>query len=1096
MVGLMGHTKDKHPAFVHLHSWSWFSFLRGGSSPSSLVQQAAALGQTSLALTDWMSVAGVVQFQVAARQAGIKAIVGSEVMINGYPLVLLCANQTGYATLNRLLTDAHQRDRENPEVSLEQLADDNDGLFILTGGVESRLRQLVGGGRYEEAMLWLEHLSDLAPKRVFVELVAHRLEGEPRVLNQLVAMARAFDLHTVATNAARYATPEDYLTHDLLNRIRLKLRYDQGYEGQPPNDEAWLKGVDELYPLIPDPTALTNTVALAAECEVNLLPGEITPPGAIIPLGFKHYNAYLRHLCERALLAKYSDSAKRVKAEAILEHKLSIITQIDVGEFFLVVREVMDFARSRGIRCAGRGSAANSIVAYLLDITTVCPIEYRLLFERFLHAGRKGTPDIDVDFDTYRRDEVIEWMQERFSIRHTAMTANVNQYRLRSAVRDVAKFVGWSADIATHELTKVLDSHGDPEDVRQYREALMGKVGDVPLLEPLLTLVEKLQDCPRNLSLHSGGMILARKSLDNFTPIQTSANGVKQATFAKDDIEFLGLVKLDVLGLRAMSAITYALDLIEETTGSRPDLDALSLEDPEVYDLICSGKTLGLFQIESPGQMNLIAKTQPRSFKELGVQVAILRPGPIQGGLIPPYVRRLRGLEPMTPPHPSLQSCLEDTQGLILYQEQVLEIAHAFAGLSMEEADEFRRLMSKARSPERMEAMRARFVSGAMTEELANFVFDKLSKFVGYGFPKSHSFAFARTVFLTAWLKRYHPAAYMAAVIRHWPGMYPMQAFVQEARAFRVTILPPDVTVPRLWQHLELHQCQWAIRQSLTDVAGVSEEDARVMVLEGMARPFDSLEDFYRRVRVDWDVLDKLAQAGALDKLPVLEEQGDLFDAGLSSSTPRKVDRRQTLWQLGILRNRLGPPGGLSLPLLEPPTIDPDEIARLAELTPIERMQWDMRHKGSTAGPHPLALKRFELSRAGVTPINLLAPDYADPAERSKRLTRKGEKVVSVAGLVIARQRPQSAKGIVFITLQDETESIQTIVTPELWAELKPILKSGALILTGVLQVVEMVLRQAEGRVWKGLQVHHAQVLDFDAPVGMAGHPGQIAAKR
>jgi error-prone DNA polymerase len=1084
--------------FVHLHAWSWFSFLRGGSSPQALVNQAASLGQPAVALTDWMGVAGVVQFQVAARDAGVKAIVGSEVLVDGYPLVLLCASQEGYATLNRLLTEAHQKDRDNPEVSLEQLSNDNGGLFILTGGIESRLRRLVVGNRQEEALLWLEQLADIAPKRVFVELVAHRLEGEPRVLNNLVALARAAHIHTVATNAARYATPDDYLTHDLLNRIRLRVRYDDSYEGQGVNDEAWLKDLDELEQLIPDPTALTNTLALANECNVNLLPGEITPPGAIIPLGFSGYNQYLRHLCYHALPAKYSDIGRRIKAEKILEHELSVITQIDVGDFFLVVKEVMDFARSRGIRCAGRGSAANSIVAYLLDITTICPIKYKLLFERFLHAGRKGTPDIDVDFDTSRRDEVIAWMLERFSIRHTAMTANVNYYRIRTAVRDVAKVLGWSADIATYELPKLFDRHADPEDVRKYYLQLVDKVGDIPLIEPLMSLVKRLQDCPRNLSLHSGGMILARKTLDNFTPVQTSANGVKQAVFSKDDVEYLGLVKLDVLGLRAMSAISYALELIEEATGQRPDLDSLDLEDPKVYDLLCSGQTLGLFQVESPGQMNLLAKTQPRNFRELGVQVAILRPGPIQGGLIPPYVRRLRGLEKMTPPHPSLQECLEDTQGLILYQEQVLEITHAFAGLSLEEADEFRRLMSKARSPERMESMRQRFVEGAiqthadMTKELANFVFDKLSKFVGYGFPKSHSFAFARTVYHTAWLKCYHPAAYMAAVMKHWPGMYPMQAFVEEARKFGVKILSPNVTIGRLWHHFESHDGKLAIRQALTDVAGVSEEDARVIVLENLNRPFDSLEDFYRRCKVDWDVVDALAQAGALDKLPVLEEQGGLFDEGFSSSTPRKVDRRQILWQLGILRNRLGSPGGLSLPLLEPPPITLEEMARLAELTPIEQMQWDMRLKGSTVGPHPVELKRFELTRAGITPINLLAPDFGDGEDRKYRTSRNKEKLVSVAGLVIARQQPESAKGIVFITLQDETDTIQTIVTSELWRTLKPTLKSGALILTGVLQVVTTV----SGRVWKGLQVRHAQVLDFNAPVGMVGDPGMIATKR
>lgn len=341
-------------SFVHLHTWSWFSFLRGGSSPQALVEQVIQNGQTALALTDWMTVAGAVQFQVVARKAGVKAVIGAEVNIEGYPLVLLCADHTGYATLNRLLTQAHQGGRENPEVLLEHFSDDHQGLFILSGGKEGRLRRLLQQEGYKEASLWLEHLTDLAPGRVFVELTAHRLEGETRVLNQLVAMARSFNLHTVATNAVRYATTNDFVVHDLLNRIRLKLRYDQPHPEMPPNDEAWLKGAEELCHLIPDPNALNNAVTVAAECEVNLLPGEITPPGALLPLGFAHYNDYLVHLCQQALPAKYSDAAKRARAEATLQHELSIITKIDVGEFFLMVKEVMDFARSRGIRCAGR----------------------------------------------------------------------------------------------------------------------------------------------------------------------------------------------------------------------------------------------------------------------------------------------------------------------------------------------------------------------------------------------------------------------------------------------------------------------------------------------------------------------------------------------------------------------------------------------------------------------------------------------------------------------------------------------------------------------------------------------------------------------
>ncbi len=1074
-------------SFVHLHTWSWYSFLRGGSSPAALASQAKALGQPALALTDYMTVAGAVQFQLAARAAGIRAVIGAEICLEGEPVVLLAPDDRGYTTLNMLLTQAYER--EKPLVRLQDLADCNQGVFLLTGSDQGRLYRLVHEQRFTEARAWVEQLRKLVPGRVFVELSSHRTKDSGRTLRWLSQLAHQAGLHTVAANAVRFATPGDFLTHDLLNRIRLKIRYNEPHPELSTNSEGYLKGLAEMREVIEDPTALSNTLRLAEECSLNLLPGEITPPGAILPLGFDHYNDYLIYLCRESLPNKYPDPRRRAEAEARLAHELEIIFKVDVGEFFLVVREVMDFARRRGIRCAGRGSAGNSIVAYLLDITTVCPLQHGLLFERFLHEGRKGTPDIDVDFDTARRDEVIEWMIQRFSTEHTAMAANVNTYGLRSAVQDVAKVLGWSNDIAIHQMTKGLSGWSSPADVTSpgVREALASVpgVGESPMLDVLIDCVARLEGCPRHLSLHSGGMVLARKPLSGFSPVQTSANGVKQLTFNKEDVEYLGLVKLDVLGLRAMSALSYAVELVEQFEGYRPDIDNLSLDDPRVYDLICSGKTIGLFQVESPGQRNLIAKAQPRNFKELTIQITILRPGPIEGGAIPPYVRRLRGLEPATPPHPSLAKVLQDTQGLILFQEQVMEVSYVFAGLSVQEADDFRRLMSKARDPRKMEAMRQKFVESAqnthpdVTPEVANRVFDMVAKFVGYGFPKSHAAAFARTVYQSAWLKTYHPAAFLAATMRHWPGMYPMQSFIEEARHFGIPVLPPQVLRSQLYHTLERFEGKLAIRQPLTDVKGVGEEDARAILLEREARPFENLEDFYRRVRVGWDAVDALAKAGALDSLSTGQELLLRLD-----SSSRTV-RRDVLWQVGILHNRLGPPGCDALPLMEPEAIAPSELARLAQLTPTERMIWDFRFIGSTTDKHPIALKRFELAQLGVIPINQVAGDYASAKEKEGRNTREGRKVVSVAGLVVTRQRPISAHGVVFLTLQDETGDIQCIIVPEVWERLETVLRAGTMVVTGTVTMV--------GANWKGIQVFGAHPLVFEeVEMGLPGGPYQV----
>jgi error-prone DNA polymerase len=681
--------------------------------------------------------------------------------------------------------------------------------------------------------------------------------------------------------------------------------------------------------------AIANTHAIADAYSVDLVAEAVTPPRACLPPG-KSAPYFLQKLCGAAFRRRYPQGSE--KATAILKRELSVISELGLDEFFLVVREVIQFARSRGIRCSGRSSAANSLAAYLLGISGVDPIRHNLLFERFLHTGHKGMPDIDVDFETYRRQEVIAWMARRFGEEHTTMTANVITFRLRLAVREMAKVLGYPLPLI-NKVSKVLP-RSSCRHVREHRTELAALLGESVMQESLMCLVEQLPGCPRHLSLHSGGMILSRLPLRYLSPIQSSANGVRQMQFNKDDVEALGLIRFDVLGLRTLSVVTEAVDLVQADRGQAPDVDVLPLDDPKTYELIRQGRTMSVFQIESPGQWNLLSRSQPQVFDDLVAQVALFRPGPLQGNMVHPYILRRRGLQLVTYPHPSLEPVLRDTYGIILFQEQVLEVAHHFAGLTLSEADEFRRLMSKFRSPEQMESMRSQFVQGTIVRHgvplaLANHVFDLVAKFVGYGFCRSHAAAFAHTVYQTAYLKAHYAAAYMAAVLEHKPGFYPLNTVLQEARHCGVRVLPVDIHRSDVKYRLE----GGAIRVPLTQIKGLGVEAAVEIVLERATAPFQSLQDLYGRVRLGKDIWDNLARSGVLDAFG---------------------ERRHVLWQIGELIRRIGPSGQAQRAFDEgrDESWQDYEVPQLRKLAPGERTAWDFKTQGFTTGPHPVALHR------------------------------------------------------------------------------------------------------------------------------------------
>jgi error-prone DNA polymerase len=1012
--------------FVHLHTRSWFSFLQGGSSPEALACRAQQLGQHTLALTDVNGVYGAVRFQQACHEHGIRPIIGAELHCAGFPLVLLARSHVGYAQLCALLTRLHADTGEEPSVSVEDVREHARDLFCLTGGREGQLWSLASRCAYAEARDWLAGLREIFPETLFVELVNGLHADDLRLAKRLDQLAADMGLPTVATNDVRMAVPEDLPRYDLLTCIRLNITLSTPHRARARNAEAHLKSAAQMQQLLPFVAALERTEEIAAACDVELIAAEVTPPAARLPASCTPIQ-YLRDSCQEALPQKYS-TEDRPAAQEQLDKELDVIRDLRLEEFFLIVCEVVVEARARNIRCAGRGSAANSIVTFLLSITTVDPLRHELLFERFLHRGRKGTPDIDVDFDSERRDEIIDWIETRFGIAHTAMTATLITYRLRLALRDVAKAFGYPMKIV-NQVSRVVPGHYEPGHARHFKEDLQHVLADAPALELMLDMVEGLTGCPRHLGLHSGGMVLSRQPLHHFSPVQTSANGVKMVQFDKDDVEALGLIKLDVLGLRMLAAISEAAELADRYYDLSVDIDQVSLDDDQVYDFICTGRTLGLFQIESMGQMHLIASHQPRVFEDLVSQVALFRPGPLQGGMVHPFIRRRQGREPVRFDHPDLEPILRSTYGVILFQEQILEIAHKFAGMSLQEADDFRSLISKSRSAEQMEKMRGRFMEGAMgrgvPEPVARRVFDQVANFVGYGFCRSHAAAFARTVYQSAWLKRYYPDVFLAAIMQHRPGMYSLMTLEEEAKRCGVQVLPPDINRSSTRYELEPGAGkQHSIRKPLTAVKGVSVETAQRLVWARLDGPYRDMEDLLRRVAVPRQSLDLLARAGTLDSI-----------CGSS---------RRALWSGGVLSSRLSAAlAAPSPPLPRVPLLSPEDVPELPELSMSERLVWDIQTHGA-ARMHPMALVRRVLNDLDVQTIGT--------CYRLTGLEEHQQIPVVVAGITMLKQKPGTAKGMMFATLEDETGFIQCIISPQVEGNHRAAIRSPGFIVQGMLQ--------------------------------------------
>ncbi|GAA3461178.1 error-prone DNA polymerase [Saccharothrix longispora] len=1028
-VDELGSTRSRVP-YVELHCHSNFSFLDGASHPEELVETAQQLELDGIALTDHDGMYGVVRFAEAARELGVRTVFGAELSLglsaprNGAPdpdgvhLLLLATDRDGYHALCRTITSGQLgpgSEKGRPVYDLEQVvADTRDECVVLTGCRKGAVRRALDRDGPDAAFVQVRRLVDLyGEDRVFVELTDHgHPEDGPR--NDLLwAMAHDLGLPTVATNAVHYAVPGRGRLAATMAAVRARRSLDEMTGWLPPGRTAFLRsGEDMARRFARFPGAVHRSAVLGMQCQFDLkliaprLPPFDVPPG-------HDENSHLRELTYAGAAKRYRSIGENPRAYEQVEHELKIIEELGFPGYFLVVHDIVDFCRRNGILCQGRGSAANSAVCYALGITNVDAVRFDLLFERFLAPARDGPPDIDLDIESDRREEVIQYVYDKYDRRHAAQVANVITYRGRSAVRDVARALGHSAG-RQDAWSKQIDRQGP----------LRSTVDEGGIPRAVLELAAQLEGFPRHLGIHSGGMVICDRPVSEVCPVERGRMADRTVLqWDKDDCASIGLVKFDLLGLGMLSALHYAIELVREHEGVEVDLGKLDLADQRVYDMLCRADTVGVFQVESRAQMATLPRLRPREFYDLVVEVALIRPGPIQGGSVHPYIRRRNGQEKWRHDHPRLAGALDKTLGVPLFQEQLMQIAVDVADFSPAEADELRRAMGAKRSTHRMERLRERFHQGArangLGEELAEQIYAKLLAFANFGFPESHALSFAHLVFVSAWFKLYHPAAFCAALLRAQPmGFYSSQSLVADARRHGVRVLGPDVNASLTHATLEPVDGEQAVRIGLGGIRTIGPQVAEAVVAQRDAGPFRDMADFGARVRLTTAQVEALATAGAFGCFG--------------------LDRRAALWAAGavakIRPDRLpGTAVGTDAPVL--PGMDEVELAVA-----------DVWATGLSPDSFPTEFVRERLTALGALSTAALA-DVPD-----------GTRVL-VGGAITHRQRPATAGGVTFLNIEDETGMVNVVCTTGLWARYRRVARtSPALLVRGVVESAEGVV--------------------------------------
>jgi error-prone DNA polymerase len=1121
------------PGFAELAARSHYSFLEGAASPKVMVETAARLGISALGLCDRNGLYGAVELIQAAKAAGIHPIIGTELeLAGGSRIRLLARSRTGYRQLcravsasqlagvkgqPRLVIDgisprqqaasgSHSRKRptlpppERPAAlrptagpfpegwpglpSTTLLVESEpahvdpaelDDCIALIGGSRSAVVDALVRGDRREALRHAQAARECFGRERTAMLVSnHRHPADRWLVAECAAIARAADIALVASATPDHATTDDKPLLDVLTAIRHRTTLDQAaaHGLLLPNSEHRLHGEAELCALLPDlPEAFDNAARIAAACEVSLDFSDVRFPGYPVPEGETPFSVLYR-LCQESVQTKYHPMTRTVAAR--LQRELDVIEKTRLAEFFLITWDIMRFAREHGIPGQGRGSAADSIVAYLLGITRVDPVAHDLLFERFLHEDHQGTPDIDIDFSTDHREQVLQYVYDKYGPDRTGMVANVVTFRPRMAIRQVGAAMGFPETVIDK-----LGTHTDSWYLADVESTLVsagvGTTHDGTVSnrawEQFLGILRRIEGTPRHLSIHVGGMLVTGEPLVDVVPVERATMpGRVVVQFDKDDVEDLGLIKMDLLGLRTLSAIAECLDLIEQTTGERPDLDALPLDDQCVYDVICKVDTIGLFQIESRAQQQSLWQSQPRCFNDLIVQVAIIRPGPIQGDAVHPYLRRRQGLEPVTYLHPKLEPILAETCGVVLYQEQILRIVMEIAAYTAGEADRFRRAMNRHRSRLEMEELRDGFIRRCvehdLSEEVAQQIFKSVAGFAEFGFCKSHAAAFARTAYETAWLRLNYPAHYTCALLNAQPmGFYHPSVLVDDAKRHGVRILPVDVTKSRARCGVEaMGPADFAIRLGFAYVRGLGPSARAACDDAVVAGANTSVADFWTHTLLPRVAMENLIRVGAFDSVAAGRSRRQLLwtlQENEESLPPRKR-RRATIapadQSTGAAAVVTGPPRGSGAiagnrlgdapHTARDPSTDPAPPLVSLPAPPPQLPEMDERTRVNTeyaitevsTGPHLVSFMRERLDSLGCVPL-VKVRDLADGMR------------IRVAGLVITRQQPSTARGFRFFTLADEQAHLDLVFRPPVVQRTLEVSRHPLLMVDGRLQV-------------------------------------------
>ncbi|MFE1664123.1 error-prone DNA polymerase [Microbacterium sp. P02] len=1059
--------------YAELHAHSSYSFLDGASSPEDLAEEAERLGLHALAVTDHDGFYGIVRFAEAAETLQLKTVFGAELSLelpgpqNGEPdpvgahLLVLARGEEGYHRLAGAITHAQLAGEEKgrPRYDLEHLAAQAGGPHdphwaILTGCRKGAVRRALAGGAagaasalsnsaIREAGAELDRLVTLfGPEAVHVELIDHGDPLDSRTNDVLAAFAAERGLPVIATNNVHYAAPDRQLLAAAVAAVRAQRGLDELDGWLPAHAGAHLRSGAEMQARFARyPGAVARTVSLADELAFPLRRAKPALPKQDVPEGHTPMS-WLRHLVWEAVPRRYPDATDEDRAR--IEKELGVIEMKDFPGYFLIVHGIVQEARRRGILCQGRGSAANSAVCYLLDITAVDSIAYKLPFERFLSSLRDEEPDIDVDFDSDRREEIIQWVYEKYGRHRAAQVANVIQYRPKNAIRDMAKALGHSPG-QQDAWSKQVEGWGASLE--------SGPGHDIP--DQVIEFATELLKAPRHLGIHSGGMVLTDRPVGEVVPIEHARMDNRTVIqWDKDDAAWMGLVKFDLLGLGMLAALQYCFDLIRGATGEEWELATIPKEEKAVYDMLCRADSIGVFQVESRAQMGLLPRLQPRRYYDLVVEIALIRPGPIQGGAVHPFVRRKLGQEEVTYAHPKLKPVLERTLGIPIFQEQLMQMAVAVGECTGEDADLLRRAMGSKRGHERIDSIREKLYAGMATNGLvgaeADAIYTKIQAFANFGFAESHSLSFALLVYASSWIKLHYPGAFLAGLLRAQPmGFYSPATLVADARRHGVQMLRPDLLRSDVQATLEpvgdgpreegmdacTHRVQapvgdfditapdeslahrrdsgFAVRQGLAAVKGIGIKVAeRIVAARQKSGPYRDLRDLVRRTGVTAAQLEALATAGAFECL------------GLS--------RREAIWLAGSAAQ-------------DRPEFLPDSMVSVqpplfTDPTSYEVLAADLWATGVSTTDHPMTHYRSRLDARGVLTSTELR-------------THETGRRVEIAGLVTHRQRPATASGITFLNLEDEHGLVNVICSVGVWNRHRAVLRdSPALIVRGMLE--------------------------------------------